>query len=168
MRDVGTRSSDGSDSSAEGCALMAGGRRRAGVRGKSVMPETLARRVFFFFQAEDGIRDLTVTGVQTCALPISKLLAPLSILGSRRDVIQDFYMYFAKGLYKWELAQYFTPTEVVDCVVVLNPQPGEHIKDPACGSSDFLISTLRWADRPPLECVPVHLGCGQQSPGRSG
>src|SRR2546427_7744071 len=26
--------------------------------------------VFFFFQAEDGIRDLTVTGVQTCALPI--------------------------------------------------------------------------------------------------
>src|SRR2546430_4447752 len=27
-------------------------------------------RLLFFFQAEDGIRDLTVTGVQTCALPI--------------------------------------------------------------------------------------------------
>src|SRR5438128_12242661 len=27
---------------------------------------------FFFFQAEDGIRDATVTGVQTCALPISE------------------------------------------------------------------------------------------------
>src|SRR5256886_1398093 len=27
---------------------------------------------FFFFQAEDGIRDLTVTGVQTCALPASR------------------------------------------------------------------------------------------------
>src|SRR3712207_7449953 len=26
--------------------------------------------VFFFFQAEDGIRDIDVTGVQTCALPI--------------------------------------------------------------------------------------------------
>src|SRR5438445_2599416 len=26
---------------------------------------------FFFFQAEDGIRDIGVTGVQTCALPIS-------------------------------------------------------------------------------------------------
>src|SRR5207248_8185050 len=26
--------------------------------------------IFFFFQAEDGIRDRTVTGVQTCALPI--------------------------------------------------------------------------------------------------
>src|SRR2546422_4191691 len=27
--------------------------------------------IFFFFQAEDGIRDVAVTGVQTCALPIS-------------------------------------------------------------------------------------------------
>src|SRR5712691_12765567 len=32
---------------------------------------------FFFFQAEDGIRDLTVTGVQTCALPISLEIIPL-------------------------------------------------------------------------------------------
>src|SRR5688572_7470579 len=33
---------------------------------------------FFFFQAEDGIRDLTVTGVQTCAIPISEdFLYPL-------------------------------------------------------------------------------------------
>src|SRR2546430_6171698 len=32
---------------------------------------------YCFFQAEDGIRDLTVTGVQTCALPISSsALAP--------------------------------------------------------------------------------------------
>src|SRR2546426_3089694 len=28
---------------------------------------------FFFFQAEDGIRDYKVTGVQTCALPISAI-----------------------------------------------------------------------------------------------
>src|SRR5256886_9592677 len=33
----------------------------------------IAIRSFFFFQAEDGIRDLTVTGVQTCALPIFPL-----------------------------------------------------------------------------------------------
>src|SRR6266481_5829424 len=31
------------------------------------------RSGIFFFQAEDGIRDGTVTGVQTCALPISSL-----------------------------------------------------------------------------------------------
>src|SRR5437016_8389425 len=29
---------------------------------------------FFFFQAEDGIRDWSVTGVQTCALPITALV----------------------------------------------------------------------------------------------
>src|SRR5256886_17645568 len=28
----------------------------------------------FFFQAEDGIRDLTVTGVQTCALPLYEMI----------------------------------------------------------------------------------------------
>src|SRR5258706_10785529 len=34
-----------------------------------------AGRSFFFFQAEDGIRDWSVTGVQTCALPISPQIA---------------------------------------------------------------------------------------------
>src|SRR3989454_7648909 len=32
---------------------------------------TVFLSLFFFFQAEDGIRDYKVTGVQTCALPIS-------------------------------------------------------------------------------------------------
>src|SRR5688572_31644455 len=36
----------------------------------------------FFFQAEDGIRDLTVTGVQTCALPILEVEVAA---GDRRD-----------------------------------------------------------------------------------
>src|SRR6516164_10285877 len=35
----------------------------------------LCKNLFFFFQAEDGIRDGTMTGVQTCALPISAALA---------------------------------------------------------------------------------------------
>src|SRR5205085_5377414 len=34
--------------------------------------------LFFFLQAEDGIRDLTVTGVQTCALPISRQISAYS------------------------------------------------------------------------------------------
>src|SRR3712207_8912690 len=37
--------------------------------------------VFFFFQAEDGIRDIGVTGVQTCALPIY----PSADLGGAND-----------------------------------------------------------------------------------
>src|SRR3712207_8292113 len=45
--------------------------------GLSVCSRTLLR-VFFFFQAEDGIRDIGVTGVQTCALPIyPERFAPL-------------------------------------------------------------------------------------------
>src|SRR2546422_7918398 len=44
-------------------------------------------RVFFFFQAEDGIRDVAVTGVQTCALPISlSMPAPNGLLGQGRDM----------------------------------------------------------------------------------
>src|SRR5262249_58969513 len=35
-------------------------------------------RLFFFFQAEDGIRDWSVTGVQTCALPIYQRRTPPS------------------------------------------------------------------------------------------
>src|SRR5256885_10366951 len=34
---------------------------------------------FFFFQAEDGIRDYKVTGVQTCALPISAAGVPVKV-----------------------------------------------------------------------------------------
>src|SRR5947209_10053174 len=45
------------------------------VRGVCQCVHRLVCRVFrvFFFQAEDGIRDIGVTGVQTCALPISEL-----------------------------------------------------------------------------------------------
>src|SRR5437016_6361925 len=40
--------------------------------------------VFFFFQAEDGIRDWSVTGVQTCALPIfTKAIAPYVLRSNR-------------------------------------------------------------------------------------
>src|SRR2546430_4587661 len=41
------------------------------VRSSAMVLFTCVLCFFFFFQAEDGIRDLTVTGVQTCALPIS-------------------------------------------------------------------------------------------------
>src|SRR6266403_3449815 len=40
---------------------------------------------FFFFQAEDGIRDLYVTGVQTCALPISPLPSGLRTWAAPRS-----------------------------------------------------------------------------------
>src|SRR5687768_11577784 len=48
---------------------------------------------FFFFQAEDGIRDVAVTGVQTCALPISQIGVDLDPLarstGGRLSLTQE-------------------------------------------------------------------------------
>ncbi len=75
---------------------------------------------------------------------ISSLIASVNMLESSPEVIQNFYMYFAKELYKWDLAQYFTPYEVIDFIVrIVNPHFGDTIKDPACGSADFLVSAYR-------------------------
>src|SRR5688500_20246058 len=59
----------------------------------------------FFFQAEDGIRDYKVTGVQTCALPISALLMALLLAGngnssstSVRNIASNSAMSSAAGL----------------------------------------------------------------------
>src|SRR2546427_5339746 len=68
--------------------------------------------LFFFFQAEDGIRDLTVTGVQTCALPISmrflwSILLPLS----KANMAALFVILFVYGWndYLWPLMITNTP-----------------------------------------------------------
>jgi type I restriction enzyme M protein len=72
------------------------------------------------------------------------LLAPVKIIASRQDVVQTFYMYFAMHLYKWDMGQFFTPVTVTDFIAtVLNPRFGEHVRDPACGSADFLTSAYR-------------------------
>src|SRR3989449_11194385 len=44
---------------------------------------------FFFFQAEDGIRDVAVTGVQTCALPISIAAAPRAAFSLSIEILED-------------------------------------------------------------------------------
>ncbi len=67
---------------------------------------------------------------------IMALRAPIKITAAKQNVVQEFYMKFAQGLYKWDLGQYFTPTPVTECIVQLvNPEFGEHVKDPACGLS---------------------------------
>ena len=43
----------------------------------------------FFFQAEDGIRDIGVTGVQTCALPILSLTGSHKIYKVQEDKISE-------------------------------------------------------------------------------
>src|SRR5260221_5338088 len=55
---------------------------------------TQLRSSFFFFQAEDGIRDHCVTGVQTCALPILRYC----VHGVGGDVLDVFVELAAKSL----------------------------------------------------------------------
>src|SRR2546430_8544676 len=52
--------------------------------GQIVSSGSMCRALFFFFQAEDGIRDLTVTGVQTCALPICGDLTDAELAEARQ------------------------------------------------------------------------------------
>src|SRR2546429_3465941 len=60
------------NSTVTGCWRLAESWRYASLNNltRAMKPATCVVRVFFF-QAEDGIRDVAVTGVQTCALPIS-------------------------------------------------------------------------------------------------
>src|SRR2546429_6155632 len=60
-------------------------------------------RLFFFFQAEDGIRDVAVTGVQTCALPIcstrglTRLITAVVNLVKPRVLLQLFKVSRVEG-----------------------------------------------------------------------
>src|SRR5207245_8514760 len=54
---------------------------------------------FFFFQAEDGIRDATVTGVQTCALPISGPTAAIISTVARTLVLPLAWFGISRGVF---------------------------------------------------------------------
>ena len=115
---------------------------------KSHLESILQRALLFYQPYLPGKLPRTLGCTASVLRSLSALLAPVRFLTTRRDVVQDFYMYFASEVYKWDLGQYFTPTEVVDFIVELaNPRAGEHVKDPACGSGDFLISAFQHAAR---------------------
>lgn len=108
------------------------------------MSDVVKRAVSFYSKhLPNNISDkLILSGEQLSQ--VLQILAPIKITHSKRDVVQTFYMKFAKDLYKWDMAQYFTPTSVTDFLVdIVNPQFGEHVADPACGSADFLVAAFR-------------------------
>src|SRR5205823_7090801 len=53
---------------------------------------------FFFFQAEDGIRDKLVTGVQTCALPIYDQGMALALRSHLLELVDDHVAEFRRAL----------------------------------------------------------------------
>src|SRR2546430_9016193 len=71
-----------------------------------VMKGLVVELFVFFFQAEDGIRDLTVTGVQTCALPISGR----RVTFTKSVAIERHYFNFStSGQWLWDELQVVLP-----------------------------------------------------------
>src|SRR5256885_2423642 len=81
---------------------------------------------FFFFQAEDGIRDYKVTGVQTCALPICPGLRPSSTAtpkkASRVSKVGIASLFSIHRMFQRGLGQ--------ACAVTIQPSSGSR----SCGS----------------------------------
>src|SRR5256885_3641595 len=79
-------------------------------------------RILFFFQAEDGIRDYKVTGVQTCALPIwPQIETALNRLGKKGEFIQGMRVTDAETM---EVVEWVLAGEVQQDIVGLIHQAG--------------------------------------------
>lgn len=73
-----------------------------------------------------------------------EVLATRAIFETGLEVMDGAFEYLTSHTSKGAKGQYFTPRHVVEfCVKVLNPQQGELVADPACGSGAFLVHTVR-------------------------
>lgn len=77
-------------------------------------------------------------------------LDPLTLTDVDSDVKGDAFEYFLKATTatKNDLGEYFTPRHIVKTMVrLVNPQIGEKIYDPFCGTGGFLIESFRYIER---------------------
>ena len=77
-------------------------------------------------------------------------LDPLTLTDVDSDVKGDAFEYFLKAstATKNDLGEYFTPRHIVKTMVrLVNPQIGEKIYDPFCGTGGFLIESFRYIER---------------------
>jgi type I restriction enzyme M protein len=66
------------------------------------------------------------------------------LIESERDAIADAFETFIGYSLKGEQGQFFTPRNIVKLMVeIIDPQPGELVIDPACGSGGFLVESLK-------------------------
>ncbi|OFO52341.1 N-6 DNA methylase [Porphyromonas sp. HMSC077F02] len=80
---------------------------------------------------------------EKCLLSVVEKLEPWSFLGTGDDIKGAVYEIFLKSTLRGDFDQYFTPREIVDFVVKFaNPNIGDKILDPACGSGGFLIQSF--------------------------
>src|SRR5438270_6071807 len=104
------------------------------------------RLIFFFFQAEDGIRDLTVTGVQTCALPISQLKSGKNALAA----------YLAPGWYATPLQWFRQGYNYGETPEALKAQLRIEYAD---GQVDWVVTDESWkAEISPITFAEIYDG----------
>jgi len=119
-------------------------------------PEDVYRRFNDLFQAAkkrphwseifDEGEKLKLQGdaLKLCASAIE----PFSLAHTDLEVVDAAFEYLINPEQKAQKGQYFTPRPVVKMAVkMLNPQDGEKIIDPACGSCGFLIHTIRHIEK---------------------
>ena len=71
-------------------------------------------------------------------------LQEYSLTSTDEDVIGSAFEVFAESKFVGEKGEFFTPREIVKTAIhIIDPQPGETIIDPACGSGGFLICALQ-------------------------
>lgn len=114
-------------------------------------PEEVKKRIVRLFKqvkqelVSDGVFDASET-ITLDAKAVAWVVGQLerySLLKTDKDVVGDAFEVFAESKLVGEKGEFFTPREVVRTAVeIVNPQPGQLILDPACGSGGFLIYAL--------------------------
>lgn len=91
------------------------------------------------FDAGDVLK-LNGDALKLCAAA----LEPLSLSHTDLDAVDAAFEYLVNPEQKGQKGQYFTPRPVIKMAVkMLNPEDGEKVIDPSCGSAGFLIHTIR-------------------------
>lgn len=115
-------------------------------------PKIVAKRILDLFNSKVKVEYSDVFTIQdTISLDAASLvyvigeLQSFSLIEADRDAVGDAFEVFISPALRGGEGQFFTPRNVVNMVVkILNPQPGELIIDPACGSGGFLIMALTY------------------------
>ena len=120
---------------------------RAGI-GESA--EAIQKRILDLFkQVKTATFDDVFSPEETIKLDAESLLYVVGelqnycIMEADRDAVGDAFEVFIGPALRGSEGQFFTPRNVIKMMVdILDPQPGENIIDPACGSGGFLIVAL--------------------------
>ena len=89
------------------------------------------------------LNDSIILERKSVAYVVGELQA-YSLFQTDEDAVGSAFEVFAESKFAGEKGEFFTPREVVKTAIqITNPQPGELIMDPACGSGGFLICALQ-------------------------